>query len=109
MQKIIGNNITLTRGDTFKATVTMTAEDGSAYTPEAGDVIRFAMKRSYRDADPLITKTLDHASMLLQLDPADTKELSYGDYVYDIELTYENGDVDTFIDKAKLTLTEEVD
>ena len=47
--------------------------------------------------------------MLLQLTPDDTKSLEFGTYVYDIQITYSNGDVNTFLDKGTLKLTEEVD
>ena len=109
MQKISGNNITMTKGDTFKAVISMTTKSGSTYTPEEDDVIRFAMKQKYSDSTPLIRKVIPNDTLLLQLDPADTKSLIAGDYVYDIELTYADGSVDTFIDRATLTLTEEVD
>ena len=46
---------------------------------------------------------------MLHLEPNDTKTLDVGEYVYDIQLTTSDGDVDTFIAMAKLILTEEVD
>lgn len=46
--------------------------------------------------------------MKLILDPADTKPLSFGKYVYDIQLTKSTGEVDTFITKGTMKLTEEV-
>lgn len=108
MQKVTGTTITLTKGDTFKAVVTMQKSYGVEYIPVAGDVVRFALKKNYSDQQVLITKTIPHGTMLLQLNPADTAELSAGEYVYDIQITYENGDVDTFIANAVLKLTEEV-
>lgn len=103
---IKGTNIDLTRGDSLKVTINIT-QDGEEYTPQDGDVIRFAMKRYYSDSDALINKTIDNSTLLLELDPEDTKELAFGSYVYDIEMTFANGDVDTFI-KGKFTITEEV-
>ena len=38
-----------------------------------------------------------------------TADLNFGKYVYDIQLTKANGKVDTFISKAILKLSEEVD
>ena len=40
------NNITLTRGDTLTLTVEL-MKDGETYTPEAGDVIRFALSKGF--------------------------------------------------------------
>lgn len=85
---ITGTTITLTRGDTFEALVSATKKDGTPYIPVEGDVIRFAM---------------------LMLEPSDTADLNFGKYVYDIQLTKANGKVDTFITKATLKLSEEVD
>ena len=45
--------------------------------------------------------------MLLELESADTKDLRFGEYVYDIEYTDVNGRPDTFI-RAKFLLAEEV-
>ena len=109
MQSVNGTTITLTKGDTFKATIGITTPDGNPYVLQEGDSIRFAMKQSYEDPTPLIVKQVDPASMLLKLEPAETKGLETGTYVYDIQITYANGDVDTFIDRAKIKLTDEVE
>ena len=108
MFSVKGKTIKLTRGDTFKATIGIYNADGTAYTPASGDVIVFTMKKSYKDETAIITKTIDHASLALEFDPSDTSSLAYGEYVFDVQLTYANGNVDTFIDKGKLVLTEEV-
>lgn len=107
MYSVNGTNITLTRGDTFKATITATMADGSAYQIESGDQIRFAAKQNYEDSSVAIEKSIPTDTMLLKLDPVDTKSLDFGSYFYDIQLTKANGEIDTFI-KGKLKLTEEV-
>lgn len=108
MQSVNGKIITLTKGDTFKATIVLTRPDGTIYTPEDGDTIRFAMKQSWEDQSVLLERAVPIDTMLLKLDPGDTSQLEVGNYVYDLQLTYSNGDVDTFIDKGTLKLTEEV-
>lgn len=107
MYSIRRTNISLTRGDTFLAQVTILM-DGEPYTPEVGDRVRFAMKRDYKDQAVLIQKTIPNDTLLLRLDPADTKPYAFDDYVYDIEITFADGVVDTFI-KGVFTLTEEVE
>ena len=90
--------------------------NGSAYTPEAGDSLRFALKHAklnatrtdYQDAQPLIEKTIPTDTMLLRIEPTDTATLEFGEYAYDIEITFANGDVDTFIAEARLVITPEV-
>lgn len=101
--------ITLTRGDTFKAYIKIYDEEGNDYIPKEGDSIRFAMKGAYTDKAPIVVKTIPISTMLLKLDSDDTKDLSFGSYVYDIQLTTADGDVNTFITKAQIVLTEEVD
>lgn len=113
---INGTTIKLTRGDSFSATVGIYNADGSAYTPEAGDAVRFALKRpqmtvgnkSYVDKTPILVKSISTDDLILSLDPADTSSLDFGEYVYDIELTKADGTVDTFITASPFILTPEV-
>lgn len=107
--KVRKNTIFLTRGDTFKAHLTINYPDGSVYTPKEGDSIRFALKENIEDEECLILRDIPIDTMLLVLYPEDTKELEFGSYVYDIQLTKANGDVDTFITASKLKLTAEVE
>ena len=106
---VSGTTITLTRGDTFKAAILITRQDGSPYVPTSGDKIRFAMKAKYEDQTPLLVKDIPIDTMRLILNPEDTKNFNFGKYVYDIQLTKEDGTVDTFITKASIKITEEVD
>lgn len=113
--KIDGTTIALTRGDTLAVQVVI-KRDGEPYSPEDGDQVRFALKHNklksdksgYIDDDPLIVKDIPIDTLVLQLDPEDTRDLAFGTYVYDIEITFADGAVDTFIAKAKFKLTEEV-
>lgn len=107
--KVKKNTIFLTRGDTFKAMLTINNPDGSVYTPVEGDTIRFALKENVEDEECLILRDIPIDTMLLVLYPEDTKSLEFGSYVYDIQLTKANGDVDTFITASKLKLTAEVE
>ena len=110
--------ITLTRGDTFRAKVTIYLDDQEEqeYRPVPGDQVRFALKhktlteggKEYTDVDPLINKQIPIDTMVLELVPDDTKNLGFGTYNYDIEITFEDGTVDTFITAAPFKLTKEV-
>ena len=112
----IGNNnmITMTRGDTLRVQVGITV-DGTEYVPEQGDSLRFAVKHptlkedksDYTDTEPLILKGIPPDTLLLELAPEDTKALGFGKYDYDIEITFADGAVDTFIE-GQLVLTKEV-
>jgi len=113
MVRVKGTTITMTKGDTLRCKVTPYREiDGEdvEYVPVDGDEIRFAMKQSYRDGACTILKTIPNDTLVLELEPDDTKYLNVGEYVYDIQLTYGiDGAVDTFIANAQLILREEVD
>ena len=106
MIKINKTTIELTRGDTLRVELELT-RDGEAYELQDGDSIRFALKRHYYDEEPLIVKSIGD-DLLLELEPQDTKDLSFGDYVYDIEMTYSDGTVDTFIAESRFTIRNEV-
>ena len=79
MLKINDTTITMTRGDTARIEVQMQYENDIPYEAYYGDVIRFTVKKNYDDYRPLIVK--------------------------DVMV---NGDIDTFIDRGTLILTEEV-
>ena len=111
MVSISGTTITITRGDTLDALVEIFQSDGSPYPVQSDDVIRFALKQRYSDREPLLTKVIPNATLNLRLEAEETKILKAGGapYVYDIQITMEDGTVDTFIDRGRLTVTEEVD
>ena len=98
--------IEFTRGDTFKRTLKL-YNGNEEYTPDEGDVIRFAAKKSYGDNHIDIEKIVPTDTMLFELEPADTKTLKYGSYVFEFELTTAEGEVYTFM-KGRMVLTPEV-
>lgn len=110
------NNIKMTRGDTLRIVITMWQRDGTEYTPQAGDEIKFYLKRAlmthgnkqFVDQEPIITKEILTSDLLLELEPADTKSLDFGNYKYDVEITFNDGTVDTFISDASFIITPEV-
>lgn len=109
MVKVSGNQIVMTRGDTLKVKLNLTNSDGSAYTPNAQDVIKFGVKEDYETSTFKIEKTIPVQTLLLHITPSDTKTLDYGTYVWDCQITFaETNDVNTFITKGKLKITEEV-
>lgn len=109
------NAIEMTRGDTLRVLVGV-ERDEQSYTPVPGDAVAFFLKHNalnarrteYKDPEPLITKDVPIATMVLELEPEDTKPLEFGDYVYDLQLTFANGTVDTFINNAPFKIVPEV-
>lgn len=83
--------IWLTRGDSY----TFECEADSSLVFESGDVLLFSLKRprknaagsEYDDKNPLIAKELDYSdptNIPIPFLPADTEELGFGLYKYDI-------------------------
>lgn len=102
--------ITCTQGDTFEATIHLTIGEDE-YVPAAGDKIRFAIKSSYDDPEPIFTKDISTDTMTLRIEANETKLLHARKkpYVYDIQLSTPSGFVSTFMDRKQWYSTEEVD
>ena len=65
-------------------------------------------KTEFIDTEPLVDKEISNESLVLELEPEDTKDLGFGKYAYDIQITFADGTVDTFISDT-IKLTREVD
>lgn len=112
---IFGNRIILTRGDSAEIVLTITnPQTGGPFVPGDDDEVYFTVKKKLNDREPVIQKTLGHGivrhedSLSIQLDPADTENLSYGIYKYDVELVMASGHTDTVVPPGLFILTEEV-
>ena len=113
MVKITKNNIVLTRGDSLVTTVTIFDEQGNVYNPGENDVVRFALKKTYDDENPIIIKQIPIDTMVLRLESSDTKQLQQpASYVYDIQITIDDGTADGFVSTfvwGKFVTKEEVE
>lgn len=105
MYDIEATAIRMTRGDTIFVEFPL-AVNNEPYQLQEGDVIQFAVKEDYDSVKPVICKALD--GYVLRLDPEDTKPLPFGKYVYDVQITFANKVVITYIEKAKFVLDKEV-
>lgn len=98
------DNITLTRGNTFKTNIYMEDASGNPYTPGALDVIVF-MLHDFDDPDtPVLSISVPYNTCLLHIAPLDTAALDTKNYFYDVTITTASGDVDTFIGPQLFTL-----
>ena len=103
-----GNVIRITRGDTLTLTVGM-VKDGETYTPVEGDVIRFALSIGYkgqRGYMPILTREIPTDSLTFTLTAEETQNLTEQKYNYDVQITYADGSVDTFISSTMVMLEE---
>ena len=104
MLTIRNNTITLTRGDTARIDLTL-SKDGESYDYSA-DTVVFSVKKTTSTPTYIMQKTVTDG--VIYIAPDDTENLSYGDYVYDVQLTTQSGDVCTVIPPSKFTLATEV-
>lgn len=101
--KLAGTDVYMTRGDTEGIIVNLIG-----YTPQAGDTVEFTVRRKIGNA-PVIYKKAEFAETqaVVRIEPEDTERLRFGDYIYDVQLTY-GGTVKTVVTPSKFTLGEEV-
>lgn len=100
----VHQRISMIRGDTGIFDVELINADGTPYELADGDTLTFTVKKSPNDRTPLLIK---HGKRI-KIDPADTGNLSFGRYVYDIQLTFQNGYVDTVVPMNQFNLLQEV-
>lgn len=111
MFRITNKEIYLTRGDNALIHVSAKDSEGNAYVPQTGDKIAFSLKKKIKDEEKIIfieqTEHTETGWDILLL-PSHTNNLSFGDYIYDIQLTTNTGWIDTIIEPTKFTVAEEV-
>ena len=113
-------NIKLTRGDTLTLTVGLnrkippvppaTEPTFEPYEPTESDVIRFAVSKEYKGQsgyELMLQKIIPNDTLTFTCTSEET-ELDYRTYKYDVEITHNDGTVDTFI-SGQLTITGESD
>lgn len=103
MLEIIDNDITLTRGDT--AVIDFSLDN---YEVATGDSIVLTVKKTVNDTTNVFQKTLDVDNAQFVIEHNDTKDLAYGKYMYDIQLTTAEGKVFTVITPHYFVLDSEV-
>ena len=99
-------NVKITRGDTGVIAISLQNKDGSSYEMQPDDVLVMTVKTNTFNKDVLIQKQF--ADGQIKIDPADTDNLSYGTYYYDVQLTTAAGDVFTVITPHKFEIMPEV-
>lgn len=100
------NNIYLTRGDTAEIELSITDEEGNPYALASSDRLIFTLRKIWDKGTILLEKTVN--TPLFTFTTADTKNLDFGDYCFDIYLfNTQTEKLDTFIAEKKFTIGEE--
>lgn len=94
MLMIRNGKILLTRGDSAYITVTLKAQDGAAYTMQAGDKLTLTVRKQAIDTSSVLLQSVSDTDTI-KFAPEQTKTLASGSYSYDIQLTTIAGDVFT--------------
>ena len=109
--KIQGTNISMTRGDSEMIKVTVKDTLGNIIPLVTGDTIYLTVRESMLSPTRIIEKIVtefDDGQAFIIINPEDTNNLRFTSYVYDIQLTKENGSVKTIITPSNFTITGEV-
>ena len=105
--KVDGTNLSMTRGDS--ETITVFCEERPF---QEGDVITFTVKKDVFTKEKIlqkkITKFTEGGRAVIDICPEDTKEVPYGGYRYDVQLTTAKGTVTTIVKPSVFYVTEEV-
>lgn len=107
----IGAALSMTRGDSATFHFHREDADGKVITTEATKIF-FTVKSNAENEAFVIQKTIEdfvfdeNSEYHFTINPDDTNDLAYGDYVYDLEVIREDGSKQT-ISKGTFTLTWE--
>lgn len=112
MLAISGTKIILTRGDSAALTVILKDEAGTQIDLVTGDTIYFTVKTSPGVEAKVFQKTITvftSGKANIPIVPADTAELSFGNYKYDIQYVRgTDGFVKTIVAPSTFVVAEEV-
>ena len=97
------NKIKLTRGDTCYIEVEIIGN----YVIQEGDILHFSVKKNVKDREQAVHVAFP-ANTILVLNPTDTKDLEFGKYYYDVQLSTIDGEVFTLIGPCEFILMEEI-
>lgn len=103
--EVFERNLRMVRGDSDSIAVTIKGD----YTLQQGDFVELTVRKDPYSPIVLhkrITEFTDN-TFTIGFSPEDTASLSFGDYVYDVQLTF-GGAVKTIIPPSRLTIGEEV-
>lgn len=103
------NNIKISRGDYAEICFNLKDESGSEYILAEGEQVKFGVKIRADFDTELIGKTLsnpEESFVVVTLENADTKDLTFGTYFYDIRLISADGKINTPMQQAKFEIME---
>lgn len=102
-------HINLTRGDS--GVLNLKCTNGETSYLETGDVLYLTVKKDIYTKDIIFQKLITNFyedSAIIEIQPENTKNLDYGVYKYDIQLTKVDGTINTLIPPSDFVVSGEV-
>lgn len=102
-----GTDLSMIRGDSESISVKLSGDA----TLSTGDSIDMMVRKKAKSPDVYIKKhvtALTNGEAVINILPEDTKDMPFGEYVYDIQWTASGGVVTTIIEKSVFEIREEV-
>jgi len=114
--RINGRDIYITRGDSDTFHVTLQDQETDTKRPFIdGDKIYFTVKTSTQTVNKIFQiiaedfqNDFEDGEAIIHITPNQTKNLKYHEYVYDVQLVRQGGEVTTIITPSKFVVEEEV-
>ena len=88
--------IKLTRGDTARIAITINNLLSQEYSIGKEDSLTLTIKKKVKDVEPLLQKIVK-GTTLFHIKPEDTNDFSFGKYVYDVQFTNSDHEINTII------------
>jgi len=89
-------NIKMTRGDSAELTVALTTAGGESYD-FSDDTVKFGVKQSAWERDLMLEKTVDSSTGKFVIEPEDTANMPFGDYLFDVRVYHTDSEEKTSI------------
>ena len=108
------SEITMVRGDTLKLTLTdIKLSDGTEYVLNDTDVVYLDVKKYQSDKTAIIRKSAVKADYIdgglpFVFYPADTVDLSIGEYWFDVRLFVDDDNIYTIIPQSKFRIVQNI-
>ena len=105
MVNITNKNIFMTKGDTVKLSIVIKDKNNAQYTMQIGDHIIITVRKPHSLKDEFSITSEDNN---IVIDKDMTSNMKPGVYEYDVQLTFENGEVNTIVPLHKFVIQKEV-
>ena len=109
---IRGNDISMIRGDSESVQVSCFDAEGNKIPFMLGDRVYMTVKESFRTPDKILQKLVvqftEFGDAIIEIEPQDTKDLDFENYVYDIQFVKADGKVKTIVPPSIFSILGEV-